>query len=381
MQTETFAIQESERAGARFAEWALWIIVAMVVAWDYFGDSDSRYIIYALPLLLVAVHLVLYSFRPRLDGGGLMALGLYTVAVIASLAVNPGLDIYAQRNLLIIFGYFVILSLYLRAPAWTADVVLLGIIAGLAIEISRAGIVLNFEVFSSQGMIESSLAFPLGLVLIYYLNERQWGRALIAAIVLVVGSKRIAMAGVLAAVALDVLSYRLSPVARRRLFFAAVVLCIAAALFSEQVFKELGALANIDSNEVSLGRYSFASELWARFSPTGLRHWLFGLGPGSADAWLVHQGILLNPHNDWLKILFEYGIFGLVLLLAAFAALFPRTRFGNKLFLYTAVLMITDNTLIYLYHFAVVFLISRIVPPPAGRAVAQQATSLGHQVV
>ncbi len=379
MQTDPPTIEDNEPAGAFFAQWALWTILIVVLAWDNLSTSNARYLIYALSPLLVIVHLVLYRFRPRLDGAGLTALALYAVAAAASLMVNPHPGLFTQRDLLIIFGYFVLLSLHLRAPRATADIVLIGLIAGLALEIAQRGITLDFAVFGPQGMIESNLAFPLGVLLLYYLSRRQWGRALIAAIFLIVGSKRIAIIGVLAAVGLDMLIHRLSPVPRRRLFLAAVILCAVVALFSEMAFTWLAQIAHTDVYQFSLGRYSFASVLWDRLSPAQWSHWLFGFGPGGADGWLAHQGIEVNPHNDWLKILFDYGFFGLALLIAAFGALFPRTRLGNMLYLYTAVLMITDNTFIYLYHYAILFLIIRIVPEPARRAVAEPRPMLGPQ--
>ena len=340
----------------------------ILLLWLFFAKTNARHVVYLLPPLLIAIHLVLHRFRLHLNHASLVALALYTLAVVASLAVNPSLGPLTQRDLLIVFGYILVFCLYMEAPAVTADIVLLGLIGGLAIEAQRQGIsfVVNFT--KSDGILELALAFPLGVVLIYYLTERRWGRVLIAGFFFFVAFKRIAMVGVLAAFALDFLTHRLSQPARRGFFIAAVVFACLAALFSEAVFSELGKLLGIASdNQVSLGRYAIAQELWARWWPGGLTHWLFGFGPGSADAQLVYRGELTNPHNDWLKILFDYGAFGLLLLHGVLAALFPKTRLGNMLYLYSAVLMITDNTFIYMFHFAAVFLISRI--PPAERSV------------
>ena len=383
MQTDAFTIRESHQARDLFALWAVWIVVTTLLVWQLSGANIGRYILYALPTLLVVVHLVLNRFRPHLDGAGLTALAIYSLVVVATLAVNPSLGFYAQRDLLIIVGYIVIFSLYVEAPAITADIVLAGLIAGLLVEAGQQGVSTVIDFSGSRGVLESIFAFPLGVVLIYHLNERRWGRALITAIFFVIAFKRIAMVGVVAAVALDFLARRLSQAARRRLFVAAVVLACVTALFSTRIFGELGSLAGgVNSNAVSLGRYSFAEALWAHWSQGGMAHWLFGFGPGSADAWLAHKDILANPHNDWLKILFDYGAFGLVLLHGVLAVLFPATRLGNKLYLYAAILMITDNTLIYLFYFAVVFLISRIPPAtPAVHAVTQPWPAYGQRAL
>jgi hypothetical protein len=383
MQTDAFAIREDRRARYLFARWAMWIVVGTLLLWMLSGENAGRYILYALPPLLIIVHLVLNRFRSPLDGAGLTALALYSLAVLASLAVNPSLGFYTQRDLLIIFGYILVFNLHMEAPPVTADVVLLGLVGGLLIEAQRQGVSFVVDFSGSRGILESDLAFPLGVVLIYHMNERRWGRALVTAVVFIIAFKRIAMVGVLAAVALDFLAHRLSQAASRRVFAAAVVLACLIALFSTMIFGELGTLAGgLSSNAVSLGRYSFAEALWAHWSQGGMAHWLFGFGPGAADAWLAHKDMLANPHNDWLKILVDYGAFGMLLLSGVLAVLFPRTRLGNMLYLYAAILMITDNTLIYLFHFAIVFLISRIPPTAkAGHPARRSWPAFSHQAL
>ena len=385
MQTDGFAIEESRRANDLFARWAVWIVVATILAWESAGESSGRYIIYTVPPLLVIVHLALSRFRPQLDAAPLVALGLYSLAVFASLAVNPHVNAFTQRDLLIIFGYIVVFCLYLKAPAAIADVLLVGLSLGLLIEARREGVTLDISFAGSQGIVESVLAFPLGALLIYYLSQRRWGRALLTGLVFLVAFKRIALIGVGAAVALDFLTRHLSVVARRRMFIAVVIFGCLFALFSVRVFDELATLLGSDSsNAISLGRYQIATELWTKFSQGDGLHWLFGYGPGAADTWVAQMDQvdeLRNPHNDWLKILVDYGAFGLILWNGILARFFPANRLGNQLYLYAGVLMITDNTLIYLFHFAVAFLISRIEPSPQVEPLirSQQAAAYDRQ--
>ena len=363
-QTDVFVIQEGRRTSGLFAWWALWIIVGMLLAWVYAGESGGRHIIYALPVFLVAVYLVLNRTRARLDGSALVALGLYAVAALASLAVNLHLTFLAQRDLLIIGSYIVIFCLYMEAPAAIADVLLVALAVGMVIETEHRGIGADINFAASQGLVESILAFPLGALLIYYLNARRWGRALLTAILFLIAFKRIALLGVAAAVALDFLTRPLSQTAARRVFFAAVIAACVVALTTLTVFNELANMLGVDNgNAVSLGRSSIATELWSKFSAVGAVHWVFGSGPAAADSWVIQMlTSVTNPLNDWLKILIDYGAFGLVLWHGILARLYPRSRLGNQLYLYGAILMITDNTIIYLFYFAVVFLISHIGP-------------------
>ena len=63
------------------------------------------------------------------------------------------------------------------------------------------------------------------------------------------------------------------------------------------------------------------------------------------------------------------------------ARFFQANRLGNQLYLYAGVLMITDNTLIYLFHFAVAFLISRIEPSrQADPLIRHQQPAYGRQI-
>ena len=326
MQTEAFAIEDATRANGLFATWAAWIIVGALIVWAYSGEGIGRYVLYTVPLFLVAVHLVLNRLRPRLDGASLIALGLYALAVFASFAVNPHPGPFAERDLLIIFGYIVIFCLYLEAPAAVADVVLFGLSGGLLIEAQRKGVSFDINFADSQGMVESVLAFPLGGLSLYYLSDRRWGRALIAGLVFLVAFKRIALVGVGMVVLLDLVTRHLSIAGRRRVFVAFVILACFLALSSEWLFNELATLSGTDSsNAASLGRTEIAVVLWTNFLHGGELHHLFGFGPGAADTWVAKTGLLENPHNDWLKILVDYGAFGVLFWIAILAKLFPRT--------------------------------------------------------
>ena len=64
-------------------------------------------------------------------------------------------------------------------------------------------------------------------------------------------------------------------------------------------------------------------------------------------------------HNDYLKILFDYGGIGLTVILLAYFAAYHGYAGVLAVFVLTATIMITDNVFIYYFHQFVCFLVSR----------------------
>jgi O-antigen ligase len=140
----------------------------------------------------------------------------------------------------------------------------------------------------------------------------------------------------------------------RRLLALLIVAALSiAAIFSTQLFETAAdnlALQDSDAAGVSVGRYDLAVMLWNQMKAAQTANWIFGFGPGAADSWVTSYFILGNPHNDWLKILFDYGIFGFFCLHAIWFLTLTRHRLGIMIYLYSATLMMTDNVFIYMFH-------------------------------
>jgi hypothetical protein len=139
-----------------------------------------------------------------------------------------------------------------------------------------------------------------------------------------------------------------------------VVLLSAIAIASIYLFEDVAnnlELEDSSADAVSLGRYDIALMLWDRLHHSGPLNWLIGFGPGAADAIVENYTILQNPHNDWLKILFDYGAIGFVAIHSILFANLARHRLGLMIYIYTATLMVTDNVFIYMFYHAYVALI------------------------
>jgi len=68
------------------------------------------------------------------------------------------------------------------------------------------------------------------------------------------------------------------------------------------------------------------ADLWSFTLQDARHHWWFGGGPGSADrAVLNHFLTVSHPHNDYLRVLHDFGVVGLVVFVLGFVTLMVRT--------------------------------------------------------
>ena len=145
-------------------------------------------------------------------------------------------------------------------------------------------------------------------------------------------SKRITFTGVLLAAGFEL---GLAGIKSRRTCWLLALLIVVAlsitAIFSAQLFETAAdslALPDLDAAGVSVGRYDLAVMLWNQLKAGQMVNWIFGFGPGAADAWVTSYFSLGNPHNDWLKIFCDYGIVGFLGLHAILFLTLTRHRLG-----------------------------------------------------
>lgn len=352
----------SERHGA----WCVSLIVFAVMAvWTAFHETAAKYALYALPFAIPAVYLVVERGKLGLYRSGLFALMLYLGFALGSLLYNGPTGFFTYRDLLIIGGNLLLFTIYVRPPPLVADMAMVTLGAGLLIEAIRNGVGLNINFFSGDGIVESVLAFPLGVVFLYYFHERKWVRTFIALFLLFAAFKRIALFAAFIAVFIDI-GFRLLGGRGIDKYAAAafVLVCSLVALLSDQLFSlfiDVFAPQGLDANDISVGRFQLATLLWDHVANHGSSHTVFGFGPGAADDLIDRKGhIATNPHNDWLKLFFDYGIVGFAGAHVVLFILHARNTLGLMIYIYSAVLMMTDNTLIYTFYFVFVFLMMRI---------------------
>lgn len=93
---------------------------------------------------------------------------------------------------------------------------------------------------------------------------------------------------------------------------------------------------------------------------------IFGRGPGQLDSivtlfrpvpWARYFGVPTNPHNDFLKILYDYGLVGFGLFGYFYTLIFTYRKVGLYIGLYMFVLFLVDNPFIHVYFNLLVYVV------------------------
>jgi len=212
---------------------------------------------------------------------------------------------------------------------------------------------------------QGGLLGPIYAVFLYAIGAKI--QFLLALVMSVLGGKRVGIIAILVGLVSIFLFKRATALNERRnrfivLLGALAVINIAASnmiSMSEYAYQSLNMSVHIE--EVMLGRHAIGSEMIRVMDGRSPVESLIGFGPGSADALanLVSDGTLTQPHNDWLKILYDYGILGSIVVTVFMALVFSTSTTGTVIAITNAIIMTTDNVVIYLYYqFPIVLMVA-----------------------
>jgi hypothetical protein len=347
----------------------IWRLTSVGVSQD---EGQAKYILYAIPVVCIVTQILIGRFVLNFSAAAAGAFGAYLCAAAIAVLVSQSSNPWLMRDFLIISS-----ALCMAMIAWTAshrEVVLMAFtcLICMMIEGIQEGISFTIDFAASDGLLESAMAFPLGVILLYAIRARRVRLGVLTALLFMAANKRIAILAIVGVLVLEWMICRFGMGQRRRLITIALSIMISASsLFSSQIF-EMGARLidqeNVSANSISLGRFEISQVIWNRLDDAPFRKIVAGHGPGAADTVIESElGFRMNAHNDWLKIFFDYGLFGFVIFHFILALIFSRGVFSQWIHLYTAVVMMTDNCLIYTFHHVIVLVVMRAmggsVPP------------------
>jgi O-antigen ligase len=215
---------------------------------------------------------------------------------------------------------------------------------------------------------ESILAVVLGVLLLFdYVNHGQKISLLcflLVALVPVLTTAR--MASLVLFLAAGVIVFMRS----RRLGMLASVVVLAAAvmIFSSQAFMEKMLLDPDGPFSFDNIRTSGRSVAWGLLVSAIPEQPIFGYGSNASESYLLgYSKHFSHPHNDWLRIVFDYGFLGLVLFVWAIYATLKKLKKARLVGLPAAslgvnnvasilfgafmLLMLTDNVILYAAFF------------------------------
>ena len=144
------------------------------------------------------------------------------------------------------------------------------------------------------------------------------------------GGKRVGLLAILGGVAAFYLFRKIATLKEKGSSFIVLLVLLAminvsalnSIAISEYVYESLHTGTHIE--EIMLGRYAMGLAINHVMDSQSTVELLVGFGAGSASdlADRILQGVVSLPHNDWLKIMFDYGILGSIVITISIALVF-----------------------------------------------------------
>lgn len=236
---------------------------------------------------------------------------------------------------------------------------------------------LGISLGQSQATAETTFGLLTPLLCIYFLIARKFGVATLCAFLALMMFKRIAFAAFMVAAAACYLEYHAKSLIARRLWKLAIVMSIFAvcglSVYINSAYEIMVTPYNdyvkpgTTINNFTSGRYSIYEFIWRNYlDHQSLLQLVFGNGVASSSMMMSQPSVLSFSHvsllhNDWFRILIEYGLIGLFLVLATFSRL-SHGPMAIAAIVYTTILFATDNVAMYVFYWTLFLILLRSCP-------------------
>jgi hypothetical protein len=361
------ATSEADQAFSRFAVSIACAVYLVGYAGYSFGETlgTLRYLVYAVPPILVASFMLQRTSASNKPAVVLFVAYL-SLGCLSYLSGVKNTDFFLS-NFLIIALIIVSFVPTINVSAQQIRVVFLCSLAYmvLAYLLTEHGGIRLFQILergTGSGLgtgydnHQGGLLGPIYAVFLYAIGDKL--QFLLALVMSVLGGKRVGVIAILVGLGALFLFNRVTALHEKRHRFIVLLAALAAVniaasnmiAISEYAYRSLGISVHIE--EVMLGRHAIGTEMARVMDGRSFVESLVGFGPGSADALanIVSDGVLTQPHNDWLKILYDYGILGSIAVTVFIAIVFSTSTTGAVIAITSAIIMTTDNVVIYLYY-------------------------------
>lgn len=283
-------------------------------------------------------------------------LGIILIIWILIISLSGGLPSYFINNFgLLVLGlipFFLDIKFTYRHIYW---LVLLTMLIGF-VEIYFKS---NFQVFQisileSFSPTESNMAFIAGVFVLYFFLRKDWKAFLLTLFAAILFFKRIVLLGVFLSLIMYMIlpklkimkSYRLRLLLILLLFIAGMISVLNSDIVIDQISVQIG----IPSYVLTMGRtiwwLAIKSEL---YSNDALKIFL-GHGVGASADFMKETFGIEHPHSDYIRVLYDMGIVGSILLFSTLSVILARNKNGILIAFYLAAVMLTDNIIVYAGH-------------------------------
>lgn len=279
-------------------------------------------------------------------------------ALLLSVAAAEAISARTIRDACVIVTSVLILAGPQLVDRTAVQRTMLALLCSLAVQGAngRLQYVSAFDLAGSEGLLESELSFTFAVALIFFTYRRKklWAALCLAAMILTF--KRMAFIALGTSFVALSIYYLVWPGQTSRLarfIYLAMFVAITAAvaLSADKLFEFVATnfFPEQSANQLSFGRFNMLNWSMQYFQAGPILNQLFGYGPGRINElfFQVWRPGFEHAHNDYMKILFDYGWVGFSLILFAFIALFSRNVPTMAAGYATMLIFMTDNTLIY----------------------------------
>ena len=222
----------------------------------------------------------------------------------------------------------------------------------------------EFSVLDSRSSLESTLAFPLGLITLYLFLDKRYLWFGLMALLCLVALKRVVLLALLVSILINLVPqrfrrYLLNPVTISAALLGAVLLMIefAHGRFDSVIMEYTGLAAN----HFSKGRQQLWATALTAASYTPSAFLFSGIGVGKVVTVLqkAYHADRILLHNDLLTIVLESGF--AFFLLFIFLLNHHRSLARRTTALFLSILFLTDNVIIYQHVMFVYLLIQSVI--------------------
>lgn len=322
--------------------------------------------------------------RSRLDYEPNTIFAFIVYFIVAFLAVTLNLDsLYFNsvvRDILIIFSPLVVFSFGMTFNDNHIKALFVAVVISY---FSWVGIQsdFNFDFNFVKSNYNLASEFHNGVIiggfLLYFLYRKNWLWSILALLLVFMSGKRSIFLGILPAIASFYLFFQPFGITKNRsllffftllyfliFYFVGINLDTVSTWFLEEIVQD----SDLTLHRFLMGREVFILYLKNAISEADIVQYLFGYGPGQADMfllenarpdWIKAEGAPVNPHNDFLKIRYDYGLLGSLAFFLIMYSVYIRSNLGLQMFMYTIPLFLVDNSFIFIYYWFIALVISR----------------------
>ncbi|MDX2188987.1 MAG: hypothetical protein SFY32_03915 [Bacteroidota bacterium] len=356
----------------------------------YHSIKEIKQILYALPLFVTMVVLIFYAcdyifnkrkYPLKLDRGLVTSLGFFLFACISSLIVAPETIYWFTffRDIIIIAGPIIIFSYDVKYSHSDVVALLFTALVTYLIWIKfNVDFVFLKSIFESNYVVDNEYDYGTitGIFIIYFLYKKDYKMLLVAIVYLLFVNKRATFLGLLPSILAYYGGIRFFQLDKNKwalfsflfaYYISFYIISINLPYFTSQ-FLALTGKQHIKLDDFLTGRMVMMNPMLPEIYNRGFLNYFFGNGIGQADYWLwktVKHFIYnfkdkpINPHNDFMKLQFDIGLFGVIVYFFIMYYMYCVSNVGIMIFLFAVPLFLIENTLIYYINLILCCVVAR----------------------